>query len=460
MFKKLLTYGFGESVARGFNWLILALLPLFVTDPGEYGLIGLIVALEGLGVSIFMAGQDRSVLRYYYHDEQPALLLFTVYVLSLLALVALGVAVSTGAIFSEKLAGIPFTPHLFLLVGVILFMNMNKIYLAVLRVEELPGKYVRLRIGFAALKLILVLALVTSLAGGMAYLSGALGAALVVFLITLPQVLKRIKVAFDATQLKRLWVFGWPFMFHVMGGNILIFADRFMLEWYRDLSVVGAYTLAYTLGGAVSFIYGAMSIYFEPLIYKKAEDSDAAEKLLGLYSTACIFFGALWGVGILIALPILIDQFWGEAYESIRYIVPIILAAHLLMPIYLQANYRLTLHEKTRILATGTVIAAIVNVLFNLYLIPKMGAEGAAIATFLSLLVLCGIVFFFSMRYTGVKWGALKSTPVLITTLIATSVLVFMPVENISIPVFLCLAVVTCIQLVNASPRLVAYLKR
>ena len=460
MFKKLLTYGFGESVARGFNWLILALLPLFVNDPGEYGLVGLIVALEGLGVSIFMAGQDRSVLRYYYHDEQPAVLLFTVYVLSLLALIALGVAVSTGALFSERLAGIPFIPHLFLLVGVILFMNMNKIYLSVLRVDELPGKYVRLRIGFAVLKLTLVLALVTSLAGGMAYLTGALGAALAIFLITLPQVMKRIRVAFDAAQIKRLWVFGWPFMFHVMGGNILIFADRFMLEWYRDLSVVGAYTLAYTLGGAVSFIYGAMSIYFEPLIYKKAEDTEAAEKLLGLYSTACIFFGALWGVGILIALPILIDQFWGEAYASIRYIVPVILAAHLLMPIYLQANYRLTLHEKTRILATGTVIAAIANVGCNLYLIPMMGAEGAAIATFLSLLILCGIVFFFSMRYTGVTWGALKSTPVLIATLIGTSVLVFVPVDNISIPVFLCLAVVTSIQLVNASPRLVAYLKR
>ena len=272
--------------------------------------------------------------------------------------------------------------------------------------------------------------------------------------------LKRIKVALDPALLKRLWVFGWPFMFHVMGGNILIFADRFMLEWYRDLSVVGAYTLAYTLGGAVSFIYGAMSIYFEPLIYKKADDTDAAEKLLGLYSTACIFFGALWGVGILIALPILIDQFWGEAYESIRTIVPVILAAHLLMPIYLQANYRLTLHEKTRILATGTVIAAVANVLCNLYLIPKLGAEGAAIATFLSLVVLCGIVFFFSMYYTGVKWSALKGTVVLLATLIGTSALVFIPVERLSIPIFLGLVAVTSIQLVNASPRLVAYLKR
>jgi len=460
LFKKLLTYGFGESVARGFNWLILALLPLFTTDPGEYGMVGLIVALEGIGMSIFMAGQDRSVLRYYFHDERPALLLFTVYVLCVIALIPLWLGIGAGSIFTDTLAGIPYVPHILLLVGVILFMNLNKVYLSVLRVEEVPRKYVSLRVGFAGLKLVLVLALITNLSGGLAYLAGVLIASVVIFAITLPQISKRVEASFDGALVKRLWIFGWPFMFHVMGGNVLTFADRFMLEWYLDLSVVGAYTLAYTLGGAVSFIYGAMSIYFEPLIYKKTEEPDLAEKLMGLYSTACIFFGALWGLGILVALPFLIDQFWGEAYESIKTIVPVILAAHLLMPIYLQANYRLTLHEQTRILATGTLIAAVANIVCNIYLIPERGAEGAAIATFLSLLVLCGIVFFFSMKYTGVKWRNLKSIPVLVITLLGTFSLVFVPLPWMAIAVFVGLIVFTAIHVVNASPRLVAYLKR
>ena len=373
MFKKLITYGFGESIARGFNWLILALLPVFISDPGDYGMVGLIVALEGIGMSVFMAGQDRSVLRYYFHDERPGLLLFSVYVLCIIALVPLVIGVGVGAFFTNTLAGIPYYPHIILLIGVILFMNLNKIYLSVLRVEEDPRRYVTLRVGFAGLKLVLVLALINGFTGGLAYLSGVLIAAVVIFFVTIPQVRNRIQGAVDGALIKRLWIFGWPFMFHVIGGNILTFVDRFMLEWYLDLSVVGAYTLAYTLGGAVSFIYAAMSIYFEPLIYKKTGEPEVAEKLMGMYSTACIFFGALWGLGILIALPFLIDQFWGESYEEIRYIVPIILAAHLIMPIYLQANYRLTLYEKTRVLATGTLIAAITNIVFNVYLIPPNG---------------------------------------------------------------------------------------
>lgn len=423
-------------------------------------MVGLIVALEGIGMSIFMAGQDRSVLRYYFHEERPALLLFTVYVLCVLALIPMWLGVGAGAIFTESLAGIPYLPHIFLLIGLILFMNLNKVYLSVLRVEEVPRTYVILRVGFAALKLVLVLALISSFSGGLAYLIGALIASVVIFVITLPRIMKRVEKALDKALMKRLWIFGWPFMFHVMGGNILTFADRFMLEWYLDLTVVGAYTLAYTLGGAVSFIYGAMSIYFEPLIYKKTQETDLAEKLMGLYSTACIFFGALWGVGILVALPFLIDHFWGEAYESIRYIVPVILAAHLLMPIYLQANYRLTLHEKTRILATGTVIAAVANVVCNIVLIPRMGAEGAAIATFLSLFVLCGIVFFFSMKYTQVKWSALRSASVLLLTVAGTMALVFVPFDGIGVPIFLGLVLLTGARLIQSSPRLIGYLKK
>lgn len=460
MLKKLFTYGFGESIARGINWLILAVLPLFTTDPGDYGMVGLLVAIEGIGTQIFIAGQDRSVLRYYFHEEQPGILLWTVYLLCLLAMIPMCIGIAGVSWFSDALAGIPVYPQLLILVVAILFLNLNKIYLSILRVEEIPGQYVAVRIGFALLKLMLVLALVQGIKGGTAYVSGVLVAAVAIFLITLPALLKRITFKVDGALVKRLWVFGWPFMFHVMGGNILVFADRFMLEWYLDLSVVGSYTLAYTLGGAVVFIYAAMSIYFEPQIYKKAEDTEGAERLMGLYSTACIFFGALWGVGILVALPYLIEHLWGDAYASIRGIVPIILAAHLLMPIYLQANYRLTLHEKTRVLATGTVIAAVANVILNILLIPPFEAEGAAIATFLSLVILCAIVFTLSMRYTGVNWQSISSAPILLATIVGTTVLVFVPIDMLTIPVFLLLAVITSMALLSSSPRLVAYFKR
>ena len=89
-----------------------------------------------------------------------------------------------------------------------------------------------------------------------------------------------------------------------------------------------------------------------------------------------------------------------------------------------------------------------------------MGAEGAAKATFLSLLVLSGIVFFFSMRYTEVKWHSLKGALILMATLMGTFCLAFIPIEGIEIPVFLILITIASVQLIKSTPRLKAYLKR
>ena len=423
-------------------------------------MVGLLVALEGIGSHVFIAGQDRSVLRYYFHEERPGVLLWTTYLLCVLTIIPLVLVVLGGSFIADSLAGIPFYPHLLILLGAILFLNFNKIYLSVLRVEELPGNYVAVRISFALLKMLLILGIVFRTGGSVAYMVGVMVAAVVIFLSTLPGIWKRVVMVFDGPLLKRLWGFGWPFMFHVMGGNLLVFADRFMLEWYLDLTIVGSYTLAYTLGGAVVFIYAAMSIYFEPQIYKKAENTEATEQLMGLYSTACIFFGALWGCGILVALPYLVEHVWGEGYASILILVPIILAAHLLMPIYLQANYRLTLHEKTRVLATGTVIAAVANILLNIVLIPALEAEGAAIATFVSLIILCAIVFSLSIKFTGVPWKALTSIPILSGTIIGTTLLVFIQAQALSLIIFSGLAAGTGMILLNSSPHLVAYFKK
>ena len=460
MIKNLITYGFGESFARGINWLILAILPLFTTSPEEYGMVGLIVALEGIATSIFIAGQDRSVLRFYFHEKHRAPFLFTVYALCLLIVAPLFIGVVGARVTVVYLAGIPVFPHLFLLVGAILFLNLNKVYLAVLRVEENPNEYIKVRIGFAVLKLAFVLIIIQKATGSLAYVSSVLIAAGAVFVITLPGVKKRIAFRFDRAQAKRLWVFGWPFMFHVMGGNLLAFADRFMLEWYLDLAAVGTYTLAYTLGSAVVFIYGSMAIYFEPLIYKKAGETEVAEKIMALYAMACILFGALWGLGILVALPYLVANVWGEEYIALLSIAPIILAAHLLMPVYLQANYRLTLHEKTRVLATGTVIAAISNILLNIVLIPHSGVAGAATATYISLFILGVIVLVASVQFTGVTWKEIRSLPVLFCTLGATLTMVIVPMDVLNIPVFIFLALITGGVLYLSKPQFATYLKR
>ena len=459
MFKKLITYGFGESVAKGINWLLLAALPLFVASTAEYGLIGLLVAAEGLGASILIAGQDRSVLRFYFHEEQKESFLASVYTLSFIVFLPVAGAIAIASIFVEDIGGIPVFPHLVLLSGCVLLFNLIKIYLSVLRVKEATRTYVLLRITYVSLKVSIVLIALQWLDGGSAYIWGLFIASSLVFVGLLPWLRKSVAGRVRVETLKKLWRFGWPFIFHIASGGILMFADRFMLEYFVDLSAVGIYTLAYSLGSAVAFIYGALAIYFEPVIYRKAKNEQAAEKLMGFYSLMGILLGAGWGILVLFLLPYLVDHVVGVEYASILAVTPIVLAAHVLMPVYHQANYRLTIHQQTKVLALGTLIAATCNILLNAVWIPQYGEQGAAFATFASYLILCIVVFTSSVRSIGFRWRSVQSLFALIFTLGSTIALVIVSDYSFSFIAFGALAVVTAVSLAKASPRMRYYLK-
>ena len=422
-------------------------------------MVGLLVAIEGLGTNVLLLGQDRSVLRFYHHEKRQKEFLFSAYVLCFLGMVPPMVLLFAGMPLSETLAGIPIYPHIVLILPVILLLNFNKLYLSVLRVEDRATPYVLLRICFAISKFALVLGVISMWQNSVGYVIGVLIASSLIFLGTSPHLIRRVSFSWDKGTVNRLWSFGWPFMFHVMGGSVLIFADRFMLEFYLDLSAAGIYTLAYTLGSSVVFIFGAMAIYFEPLIYRKAEQNEQAEKLMGYYSAMSILLAALWGISLLVALPFFTDRLWGAEYAPIIEIVPIVLAAHLLMPVYHQGNYRLTLHQKTKVLATGTIVAAGSNVVLNLMLIPVFEMKGAAIATFFSLLVLSGIVFFSSVKSTDAQIKNLKSFPALVATALCTLLLVLIQRDLVSIVIFTSLAVIMSGYLLSTSRRLHTYIK-
>ena len=435
-------------------------MPLFTASPEEYGLVGLLVALEGIGTNLMIVGQDRSIIRFYFHEERQKIFLSTVYLICFAAALPLLFGLLGASFFSGTVAGIPIYPHLVMLMLAVLLLNLNKLYFSVLRVEENARRYAGMRVSFAVLKGLCVLLLVMQTKNSIAYVGGLLLAAALIFGATLPYIRERVARGYDPRTAKKLWLFGWPFIFHLMAGNILMFADRFMIESYLGLSEVGTYTLAYTLGSAVVFIYGALSIYFEPLIYRNAGSNQTAEELMSTYSLVCLFLGTLWGGMLLLGLPYIVERIWGPSYTSIFGIVPVILAAHLLMPIYQQANYRLTLHEKTKALAFGTVLAAISNVLLNLVLIPGYGTLGAAIATYFSLLVLCVVVFYASLKSADVHYKVLKSPLILGVTIVGTLLVVFVRVYSFNIAVFLALTLLIFGTLWTNVPAISMYMKK
>jgi O-antigen/teichoic acid export membrane protein len=174
--------------------------------------------------------------------------------------------------------------------------------------------------------------------------------------------------------------------------------DRLVLDHYLSRQVVGVYTANYALADrVVGGIVSAVFMMAWPDILRswtaggKAEAREALKRSLSLY---------LWlttGPAVFIAVfHRELAQFLGPAYRGGSGIMPIIVGATWLSGFntYLNRHLELTLRFAT---LSGVALAgAGVNLVVNLVLVPRLGAQGAALAT-LANFVASGL-FFWSIR--------------------------------------------------------------
>jgi len=409
MVRSILTYGVSEAFARAANWLLLATLPLLATAE-DYGLIALLVAVESLAAGVFIVGQDRAVLAKYAVAPSPGVFLSTV-ILGSIAVGGMLLAASlllVSLLSDGRLLGLETFPDLLLLGTAVLLFNLNRIYLSVLRVESRPADYAIHRLTYGAVKAGLILFLAWQGLEHFAYIIGVLVAASVVLSLQGKDLHSRLSDRLDTDVLRDALGFGWPVVFHLISANVLMFIDRFMLGHFRDAAAVGVYSLGYTLGSSVVFVFAALAIHFEPLVYRQ-RDLGSRERVLAQYTGLCFGIASAGGAVLMLVLPLLIETVFPSEYVGGLLVAPIILAAHLIYPVYLQSNYRLSALGRTRSLALGSITAAVGNVLLNLLLIPRFGPVGAAWATAGSFLLLGGLMFLISLKKSSMRLADVES---------------------------------------------------
>ena len=398
MIRSLLSFGVLEAAARGFNWLVLVTLPFFLSSD-QYGIVGLIVAAESLGLTVALIGQDRSVLRFLKDESitRTELLGSITWILLVSAAVLLVVVVTLQLAGVVSLAGIPVWPHLWVLLLLVYGLMIVQVNCSLARGTAQPGTFFVNRVVVSFAKLVLVLGLAYALGSSLSYPVGA-AVAVVIIGVASAAGLGTFNLAGSGRVARALLRFGWPFVFHAVAGGLLVAADRFLIAAYLDESRVGAYTFAYSVGASLSFVYGSLVVYMEPQIYGASADGARTRQWTNLFVSACLFGGI--GVGLLlvgVVLPLAAARLGGD-YAVATELVPIIVAAHWIIPLYLVGVYQLTIEKRTSLIAASSAAAAVLNIVLNVLWIPTKGLYGAALATFLSYLCLAVVIGFLSGR--------------------------------------------------------------
>ncbi len=199
---------------------------------------------------------------------------------------------------------------------------------------------------------------------------------------------------------KEYWNFCLPITLPLIlhGASSMIFnqSDRIMIKMFAGESETGIYSVAFGLAIIISIIWTSCNQVWVPFYYdyKKANDFESIKTKSKNY----LFFFTVMTIGFICLAPEVFKVVYPESYWDGIKIIPFIAGAYYFNFIYsFPANYEFY-YSKTKVIAFGTMMVALINIVLNYLLIPKYAGMGAAVATFIS------YVFLFLIHEMNVRF--------------------------------------------------------
>lgn len=233
-------------------------------------------------------------------------------------------------------------------------------------------------------------------------------------LLLTPLIFKNLTFTYNRLLAKELVRFSLPYIPAGISSNIIQVINRPILTALTNESTVGIFQANYKLGILMMLFVSMFEFAWRPFFLQNAKESNAKEifsKVMTLFIIIASF--------LFFTLSLFIDniaQFKlpfkgyliGKAYWGGLYIVPIILLSYLFYGIYINLMAGIYIEKKTKYLPYITGVAAIINILFNFLLIPKINMMGCAIATLLSYLVMVIGIYVVAQKYYFIKYEIKK----------------------------------------------------
>jgi O-antigen/teichoic acid export membrane protein len=361
----------------------------------DYGVIDLVQKILLLLAAFAKLGQQNSALRFYdsssfSQDPAKARQYYSTLYLGVAALsivVILGFAAASpllpASLIPPSLAGI-----LGFTCALIALRALQSIIWAFLRIEE---RTVLLNVANVVLRGASIVAVIVLLpilgASVRTYYAGTVGVELLLIGgLTIPLIVRgKLRLgSFDLSLFRTALLFGAPLVIQELAGVILDSGDRFLVQIYLGANPLGFFSVASGLAGYVNtLMMMPLSLAILP-IYMRLWNSEGAEKTIHFLSISLDFFlMAAAGVFalVLVCAHDTVVLLASAKYRGADALIPTLVAGLLLYSTHAFTTAGLVIHKKTGTLAMGLVYSACLKMGLNVVLLPRMGLQGAAVAT-------------------------------------------------------------------------------
>jgi len=387
LIENFLIYGLGNIAGKIIPFLLLPIITRLITDPAIFGNYDLFKVLSSFGATFAGLGVLDAMFRYYYDKEDTDYQL-SVYSTSLFIVFSSSLLLFLLCMFlSVPLANFFFYDEEYSIIikaiGLLIFIDSIK------NILMRPFRLLNKR------KIIILLGWLSPLSTYLisipliiywqplpALILGALISPLIVAIISYK--LNRFFFKYKNINLNlgiKLLKFGVPLIPTFLIYWVFNSIDRVMITKYLDSSSLGLYAIGAKLGMLSQFIYVAFAQGHSYFLYSTMKYDDRVEKNSKIFE----FFVALIFLAFILINPIikpLYSILFAPEYFEGHIVTPYLFLSPLFLMLF-QLSASQTLIDKKSYISTLLLLPGLfLNIGLNWVLIPRIGIEGAAVATF------------------------------------------------------------------------------
>ena len=465
-------YGLSSIVGRFLNYL---LVPLYTATlsaaSGGYGVITNVYAYTALLLVILTYGMETTFFRFANKEgEEPQ----RVYSTTLMAVgfTSLVFIVLVLTFISPISAAMGYAEHpsyVWVMAVTVALDAFQCIPFAYLRYKKRPVKFAALKLAniimSIALNLVFFLALPAwyESAGGEGFVSQiyspevGVGYAFYInlfcsgaLMFLLVKELTGFKYVFDRALLRRMLSYSWPILVLGIAGILNQTADKILFPYiYKGEDAhtqLGIYGAASKIAMIMAMITQAFRYAYEPFVFGKAKDKDNRET----YAKAMKYFVVFTLLAFLAVIGYmdLLKYLIGSDYWSGLRVVPIVMAAEIMMGVYFNLSFWYKLIDKTIWGAWFSGAGCLVLVIVNVVFVPRYGYMACAWAGFAGYGTAMLLSYLVGQRHYPINYPV-KDMAVYVVT--AVVLYLAMRWANASLPVWGALSVNTLLLLAFAA---------
>ena len=382
-------YGLSSIVGRFLNYLLVPIYAAAMSAAsGGYGVVTEVYAWTALLMVILTYGMETTFFRFVNKETENSERVYST-VLFMVGSTSL-VFAALCMLFLHPVAGMMgYDDHPW-------YIGMMALVIAMDAFQCIPFAYLRYKkrpIKFAGLKLLFIFISISLNITYFVVLKGTdVGAAFLINLICSFTVMmglipefRAFRYCIDRSLMKRMLYYSFPMLILGIAGILNQVADKIIFPFVYPDEAEAAVQLG--IYGATSKIAMIMAMFtqafrfaYEPFVFGKSKDKDNKQ----MYAQAMkffIIFTVLAFLAVMFYLDILRYVIGRDYWEGLR-VVPIVMIAEMFMGIYFNLSFWYKLTDETKWGAYFSLIACLIVVLMNIFLIPIYGYMACAWAGF------------------------------------------------------------------------------